>query len=241
MNKKLYLLSFLMAILLISVLPSNVLAVSTLTVNTNKQIYYAGDKLIVFGYTDANETLTAEVINPSGDIIAAEQTTADASGYYNMSIFAFPEESSRIYPYGNYTVKVESGYYYEHTIIKEVTVKYASSFVFSVKNITFTNIAGEKINNILVNHLILIKADLTNNKDVNYDYTYIVQIKDYEGHIISLSFVTGVLEAGETVEPGVSWKPSTTGNYIIEIYVWESFISMNPLAEVNRISVTVSS
>ena len=81
---------------------------STLTVNTNKTVYYPNETLIVYGTTAPSESVAVQVLNPSGNVAAIAQGTADSSGNYNITVFTFPSEPSSSYPYGNYTVKVTS-------------------------------------------------------------------------------------------------------------------------------------
>ena len=81
---------------------------STLTVSTNKTIYYPNEQLIVTGTTVASESVTIQVLNPSGDVKAIAQGTADSNGNYNITVLTFPSEATADFPYGNYTVKVAS-------------------------------------------------------------------------------------------------------------------------------------
>ncbi len=65
-----------------------------------------------------------------------------------------------------------------------------------------------------------ITTDLTNGQDRAQSFAYIVQIQNQEGVVISLSWITGTLDAGQSLSPAQSWIPSTPGVYTARIFVW---------------------
>jgi len=94
--------------------------------------------------------------------------------------------------------------------------------------------------NVIVNQLVVITADITNNQDVSQDFVYIVQIKDSQNVIRYLNFIKAEVSPTKTFSPGVSWTPNTSGKFLVEIYVWEGLDEPNPLSEVLTLNLTAS-
>ena len=94
--------------------------------------------------------------------------------------------------------------------------------------------------NVIVNQLVVITADITNNQDVPQDFVYIVQIKDSQNVIRYLNFIKAEVSPTKTFSPGVSWTPNTSGKFLVEIYVWEGLDEPNPLSKVLTLNLTAS-
>jgi hypothetical protein len=69
---------------------------------------------------------------------------------------------------------------------------------------------------------IQITSDLTNNQDRTQPFAYLVQIQNEDGVTVSLSWISGVLEPGQSMSPSQSWTPTVVGEYNAQIFVWES-------------------
>jgi hypothetical protein len=67
-----------------------------------------------------------------------------------------------------------------------------------------------------------ITTDVTNGQDRTQPFAYIVQIQNDDGVVDSLSWITGTLDAGQSLNPSQSWIPTTPGNYTAQIFVWTS-------------------
>ena len=67
-----------------------------------------------------------------------------------------------------------------------------------------------------------ITTDLTNGQDRTQPFAYIVQIRNQDGVVYSLSWITGTLDAGQSLSPSQSWMPTSPGTYTAEIFVWAS-------------------
>jgi len=93
----------------------------------------------------------------------------------------------------------------------------------------------EKIH--FVDEQIMIVADISNNQDVQQNFAYITQVKNDKDIVISLSWLTGSLSPRQSFSPAQSWIPSESGNYHIQVFVWESIT--NPEALSPPLSMTV--
>lgn len=76
-----------------------------ITVDTNKTTYNPGNLMVASGTAPPNDEVVVQVLNPSNNLVATTQVTADASGSYETSVMRFPESPSPTFPLGSYTVK----------------------------------------------------------------------------------------------------------------------------------------
>ena len=92
---------------------------------------------------------------------------------------------------------------------------------------------------VLVNHQVQITADLTNNQKRDQPFAYLVQIQNEDGVTISLSWITGSLAPGQSMNPSQSWTPSEAGTYNAQIFVWESVDNPDALSVPLTIKINV--
>jgi len=91
-----------------------------------------------------------------------------------------------------------------------------------IKNPRLVNSFGSKISNqINVNQQVQITADIKNNQEKTQQFVYIVQVKNQNGIIITIGWISGLLNPGQTFSPALSWTPKTSDEYTAEIFVWD--------------------
>jgi len=100
-------------------------------------------------------------------------------------------------------------------------------YVFA-EPITVQVSSQEKIH--FVDEQIMIMADISNNQDVQQNFAYITQVKNDKDVVISLSWLTGSLSPRQSFSPAQSWIPNESGNYHIEVFVWESITNPEALS-----------
>ncbi|MEM2920366.1 MAG: hypothetical protein QXU29_06380 [Candidatus Nitrosocaldus sp.] len=91
-----------------------------------------------------------------------------------------------------------------------------------------------------VNVPVSIATQIKNNTARAMDYVYIVQVKDANGVVVSLSTVSSTLDAGRTANVSASWMPTAPGTYTIETFVWSELGKPSPLSPLQRITVTAT-
>jgi len=106
----------------------------------------------------------------------------------------------------------------------------------SVENAFGTPI-GDNIN---TNHQIQISSKIKNNQDESQNFVYLVQIKNNEGYVVSLGWISGQLAPSHELNPSLSWTPRESGNFIAEIYVWEGLKNHQALSDFTTLSIQVS-
>jgi len=99
----------------------------------------------------------------------------------------------------------------------------------------------DRIEAAAVNEKIEITMDFTNDSDVQQSFALIVQIKDSNNTTISLSHVTGMLGAGQTLDQVLSYTPTEAGSYTVEKFLWNNFADPTALTDSKEtFSLTVS-
>ena len=93
-----------------------------------------------------------------------------------------------------------------------------------------------------VNEKIEISMDFTNDSDAQQSFALIIQIKDSNNTTISLSHVTGMLGAGQTLDQILSYTPTESGIYTVEKFLWDDFSDPTALTdEKETFALTVTS
>jgi hypothetical protein len=86
---------------------------------------------------------------------------------------------------------------------------------------------------------IQVTADLANGQTTDQPFAYLVQIQDANGVTVSLSWITGTLSAGQSLNPAQSWTPTAAGTYTAQIFVWQSISNPNALSPPLSTTITV--
>lgn len=83
--------------------------------------------------------------------------------------------------------------------------------------------------------LIKVKSEVTNNTPDTLTLAYIVQIKDSDGVTVQISWMDGIkIAPKEKVQAAQSWIPEQAGEYLVEIFVWESIANPDPMSPVRK-------
>ena len=84
---------------------------------------------------------------------------------------------------------------------------------------------GVSLSDILVDQQIQIKSNMTNSQSNDQEFTYIVQIIDESNFVNSLVWLSDSLSPEETLNPTLSWIPSTNGTFDVQVFVWNNLDS----------------
>jgi hypothetical protein len=111
----------------------------------------------------------------------------------------------------------------------------------TVTDTRFTDNSGKVLQKGIVGQQVTISSIIQNHMSSKQEYLYIVQVKDSDGFTVSLSWISGNIEQQRAASVAVPWVPDKTGQYTIEIFVWQSLLKPVPLLlkEVKNV-ITVS-
>lgn len=101
------------------------------------------------------------------------------------------------------------------------------------------SVSVTRASEVLVDHRVQITADLTNNQKRDQPFAYLVQIQNKDGVTISLSWIAGSLEPGQSMNPSQSWTPTEIGRCNAQIFVWESVDNTDALSTLLAITINV--
>ena len=90
---------------------------------------------------------------------------------------------------------------------------------------------GELIERMDVGQTGMIFSNVKNVIDYSQEFTYIVQIKNEDNNVVSLSWVTGDIISSQELGMSVSWMPQEPGKYSIDRFVWNSIKGSIPLTD----------
>jgi len=96
---------------------------------------------------------------------------------------------------------------------------------------------GSSVAEVSVDQQVQIAADVANSQGKEQAFAYLVQVQDSNGVTVSLAWITGSLNAGQSMSPALSWTPSASGSYTATVFVWESVD--NPVALSPTVSVGI--
>jgi len=87
-----------------------------------------------------------------------------------------------------------------------------------------------------INEQIQIVGMISNNQNYDQSFVYIIQVRDQDRTVVSLSWIQGELTSNQSLELSQSWTPTESGNYAIETFVWNSLKDQIPLSPNSSLS-----
>ena len=108
----------------------------------------------------------------------------------------------------------------------------------SVEDVFFADSLGIPIEPI-INEQIQVVGMIRNNQNYDQPFVYIIQIKDQEEAVVSLSWILGELTSNQSLELSQSWTPTKFGNYTVETFVWNSLQDQTSLSPNSAMSYLI--
>ncbi len=103
------------------------------------------------------------------------------------------------------------------------------------------NLSGATLGeHIIVNQQVQITAKITNTQEKIQDFVFIVQIKDENGFVVKLGWISGSMTKFQSFSPSLSWTPKKSGIYDAEIYVWDNLVRQEALANSVKVQIITS-
>ena len=91
-----------------------------------------------------------------------------------------------------------------------------------ISDVRLVNAFGLPVSALLnVNQQIQNSSDIINKQEKSQKFVYIVQIKDENGFVVSLGWISGMLNPEQSLSPALSWSSKTSGVFAAESCVWE--------------------
>ena len=109
-----------------------------------------------------------------------------------------------------------------------------------ISNLRIVDAHENSIDTVAVDQQVQVVADLVNGQDRTQEFAYLVQIQDESGVTVSLAWISGTLEAEQSLTPSASWIPTEAGEYTATAFVWESIDTPTALSPPATITITVN-
>jgi len=183
----------------------------TISISADEESYQVGDTIFVTGnignYT-GGDWVTAELVAPNGNIAQVEQLTPNSEGDFDTT-FKISLKTN-----GIYKIKAWFG-----------SAETSTTFLVGSAERALVPLAS-------VNEKMEITMDFANDSNDSQPFAFIVQIKDENNLVISMSNITGILGAGQTLDQVLSYIPTEPGTYTIEKFLWSNL--NNPTALIDE-------
>ena len=109
----------------------------------------------------------------------------------------------------------------------------------TTSEITFTDGMGKSLTQFIEKQQIQITGSVENEQNFDQKFVYLIQIKDLNDSVVSLSWMSGKLSGNQNLDISQSWIPKKPGTYFIEGFVWNSLEEQIALAQVITTSLIV--
>jgi hypothetical protein len=125
-----------------------------------------------------------------------------------------------------------------------ITLAKVASFISPLERltnspITLTDNLGTPLKSFQANNRIQIVGSITNEQTFDQKFVYLVQVKDHNYTVESISWVGGELSGQQNLDVSQSWLPKKSGTFFIETYVWNSLEEQIPLSQFTSTSVII--
>jgi len=105
--------------------------------------------------------------------------------------------------------------------------------------ITFTDNSGKPLKSFQKNKRIQIGGSIENEQIFDQEFVFLIQIKDHNDSVVSLSWISGELSGKQNLDVSQSWLPKSSGTFFIEAYVWNSLEDQIALSESTSTSIII--
>lgn len=224
-----------------------------LIINTDKTTYQQGDTITVnvsiqdtsIGEIVTGKPVTASLVSPNLKVTSLTFvsgkatytfTKFDVAGTWSITA-SFAGDNSYFGSSNSATFMVEKGIG-GGTVTPPTTPKAEEKV--SLGAVSLVDSTGSRLRSVSVGQQVLIQAKMTSNFAADEEIAYISQIKDSDGVTLGLSWITGTISPGQTLELAVSWLAEKPGQYTAEVFVWKSVTTPEPLSlEIKRSTIIV--
>jgi len=201
------------------------------------------DQIPIQVYSDSDiagiEVAGIETSESSGIFVATITFTQNLSSSGNR-LLALPGDEI----YAKYDDHTLPKPYSTSDNLEIITLAKVSSFISPLERltnspITLTDSLGTSLKSFQVNNRIQIVGSITNEQNFDQKFVYLVQVKDHNDVIESISWIGGELSGQQNLDVSQSWLPKNSGTFFIETYVWNSLDDQIPLSQFTSTSVII--
>lgn len=110
----------------------------------------------------------------------------------------------------------------------------------SISSPSTVDTTGHPLSGLVVGQEIGIESVLSNHGTSNQKFSYIVQVTDNSGVTNYFGATSASMLGNQTFTATQVWIPKASGTYTVQVFVWDSLASAQPLTGVMQKQVTVT-
>jgi hypothetical protein len=201
------------------------------------------DQIPIKVYSDSDiagiKVIGIETSESSGIFVATITFTQNLSSSGNR-LLALPDDE--IYAkYDDYTLPRPYSTSDNIEIITLAKVVSSIPLLEKISNsqITLTDSSSNPLKSFQANKRIQIVGSIINEQIFDQKFIYLIQIKDQNDSVVSLSWMSGELSGTQNLSVSQSWLPKNSGTFLIESFVWNSLEDQIALSQSMSRSVII--
>ena len=185
------------------------------------------------------EVIAIETSERSGIFVANVDFTQNLSSSGNR-LLALPEDGI----YAKYDDHTLPKPYSTSDNLEIISLAKVASSIPSLEKLTNSQIiladsSGKPVDSFEENKRIQIVGSVKNEQNFDQKFVYLIQIKNNEHSVVSLSWISGELSGNQSLDVSQSWLPKNLGSFVIESYVWNSLENQIALSSPTSTSVII--
>jgi hypothetical protein len=185
------------------------------------------------------EVIAIETSERSGVFVATITFTQNLTSSGNR-LLALPEDEI----YAKYDDHTLPKPYTKSDNLEIITQAKVVSSISSLGKLTNAKIiladsSGKPLNSFQENNRIQIVGSIKNEQNFDQKFVYLIQIKNNENSVVSLSWITGELSGNQSLDLSQSWMPKNPGSFSVESFVWDSLENQIALSESSSTSIII--
>ncbi|MCL4436093.1 MAG: hypothetical protein M1387_05210 [Thaumarchaeota archaeon] len=203
------------------------------TVSISSQGYVPGRSVDISGVVSPmiSGPVAVAVKNPSGSIWFTDSATPSANGTFSVRAVPFPGDQV-----GNYSVTAS---YWGVSGNANFTLGRLGSSTMRITTAGVFDINDKPAPWLYSGSMVRVRAIIVNDDVVSHNFTFITQIKDISGNLVFMGGQSSLVEVNGFVGQTIGQRFSERGTYIVEVFVWDSWIGGNALSEVRTLTFQI--
>jgi len=102
------------------------------------------------------------------------------------------------------------------------------------------DLKGSKLDNVSVGQQVILSTTIANNLDKDQQFAAIIEVRDSSGITVFLAWQTGILNSEDETEVGLSWIPSSAGQFTARTFIISGLDNPQILSGVQKSEFSVS-
>ena len=102
------------------------------------------------------------------------------------------------------------------------------------------NTFGQQLTSFQVGQQIGVESILTNHEKSEQKFTYVAQVLNKDGAVVFLGKFSASMLSNQSFTVSEVWVPDKSGQYDVQVFVWDSLASGIPLTNVLQTQITVN-